>query len=148
MAETLGVVASAIAVVQLAGEVSKAVIKFKAFWQEIQDVPYHVRDLLEDIQILEPLLADVQRQFSNNDLPPEYWDAASAETSLAHCELALKTLVEVLKEIEKKVVTTKGFKRKMLAAKIMIREETVARLEKKLNRAMTMLRFARDGYTS
>ncbi|KAJ9150296.1 hypothetical protein NKR23_g3788 [Pleurostoma richardsiae] len=144
MAEVLGVFSSSVAVVQLATDLVKGVVKINDFWQELKEAPQYVRKLLDNIRDLTPMLLMVQQHFSQDDLPPEFWNASVAKAILVNCEQALKSLSDVLKELEKEIVLTRGKRRKrmLLKAKILLKKETIARLEENRKVASEQLRTA------
>ncbi|KAK6065684.1 carboxylesterase [Seiridium cupressi] len=58
MAEALGAVASGIAVAQVAGTAGSAIWKLKQLWDEVEDVPEIINDLIEQLGCLDPSLWD------------------------------------------------------------------------------------------
>jgi len=60
MAEALGVVASGIAVTQLATQVASSVIKLKNCWEQIKNVPTEISYLLREIDSLKLILCHIQ----------------------------------------------------------------------------------------
>ena len=52
MAEVLGVVASGVAVSQIAGQVTKSIFKLKQYWGQVQDAPDEIKYLLREIDSL------------------------------------------------------------------------------------------------
>ncbi|KAK6063068.1 carboxylesterase family protein [Seiridium cupressi] len=58
MAEALGAVASGIAVAQIAGTAGSAIWKLKQLWDEVEDVPEIINDLIEQLGCLDPSLWD------------------------------------------------------------------------------------------
>ncbi|KAM7202658.1 hypothetical protein V8F33_002584 [Rhypophila sp. PSN 637] len=62
MAEVLGIVASGLAVQQTAGQVVKSLIKLRRLWDQIQDAPDEIQDLMADIACFAALLSEMEGQ--------------------------------------------------------------------------------------
>ncbi|KAK0109191.1 hypothetical protein ONS96_003014 [Cadophora gregata f. sp. sojae] len=69
MAEVLGVVASGIAVTQLAGQVAKSVIKLKECWDQVQEAPADIKYLLREIDSLNLILNHIQEGQTKQEKP-------------------------------------------------------------------------------
>lgn len=58
MAEVvLGAVASGITVGALVAQVTCSVVKLKSYWDQVQNAPREIQDLLEEVEILRHVLA-------------------------------------------------------------------------------------------
>ena len=142
MAETIGVLASGIAVAQLAGEVGSAIVRLKGLWDEIADAPEKIRELIQDLQILDPLLWEIQIQFNMNNPPIQDWDDSSARLSMVYCQQALQALSDHVNDLNDEIATSKGIRRKMVAAKLVLRKDVLRKLETKLQSAIRLLQMA------
>ena len=60
MAEAIGLVAGGINIATLAGQALKSAVKIKEYWNQIHDAPEEVQDLLDELDLLCRLLADME----------------------------------------------------------------------------------------
>ena len=60
MAEAIGVVASGISIVQLAGQVAASIDKLKGYWKQVKQAPSDIEHLMCDIDSLSLIVAHIQ----------------------------------------------------------------------------------------
>lgn len=149
MAEVLGVVASGIAVVQMTTEIGGAVVKLKRLWDRVEQVPHQIRDILSDMTVLEPLLAEIQREFKSSELPEGGWNSSLASQSASYCTQAQKTLIEMVEELDGRIMGAKSKTRQMArAAKVLMRKDDLDRMQERLRSALDMLQLSVNLYTA
>jgi hypothetical protein len=95
MAEVLGVVASGIAVEQLAGYVASSVIKPKGYWDEVKDAPDQIRHLLLEIDSLNLILSHIGDDISKSILNLE---ELYIEQSVKLCREGTEELNDLVEE--------------------------------------------------
>jgi len=66
MAEALGVVASSVAVVQVAMVIGKSVMALREVWKEVKDVPNTTDDLVQQVEAINPMLAMVEQNVTQS----------------------------------------------------------------------------------
>ncbi|KAK6853839.1 hypothetical protein PG995_010651 [Apiospora arundinis] len=147
MAEPLGVVASGIAVAQLGVATGGAVLKLKQLWDQINDTPETISDLIERIDLIYPSVWEFEQQCSQYGLPPTLWDNTTATRSLAYCRKALKKLSDVVDAFAAQIATRRGFRKRLVAFKVVLKKEELKRLEEQLRNSLEVLRYAQDAYT-
>ncbi|KAK8010071.1 hypothetical protein PG990_009036 [Apiospora arundinis] len=147
MAEPLGVVASGIAVAQLGVATGGAILKLKQLWDQVNDAPETISDLIERIDLIYPSVWDFEQQCSQYGLPPTLWDNATATRSLAYCRKALKKLSDVVDAFAAQISTRRGFRKKLVAFKVVLKKGELTRLEEQLRNSLEVLRYAQDAYT-
>lgn len=148
MAEAVGLVASVIAIGQVAGAVGKAAIKLKGLWEQVRDVPEQIADLLEELEMLDPLLREIDKQLGQNSLPPELWDDSSTKLSKEYCRRAIDALLGMANELSRDIAESKGRLRKKIAsAKAVLKKDALAQHEKKLKKAMGLLKLSMECYS-
>ncbi|KAK8129038.1 hypothetical protein PG984_010146 [Apiospora sp. TS-2023a] len=146
MAETLGIVASGIAVAQLGVATGGAVMKLKQIWDQVEDAPETISDLIERIDLIYPSVWDFEHQFTHSGLPPMLWDSTTALRSVAYCRKALKRLSDVVSDLSTQINSRRRFKRKFFAAKVALKNEYLKRLEGQLRNSLEILQFAQTTY--
>jgi hypothetical protein len=101
MAEVLGIIASGITVEQFA----ENVLKLKRLCRAVRNAPEDVRQLAEELDVIEALLVEVDGQRQQ-----PYHTASSAATwdrCVLACKNAGKASEDVIKELEKKLKTNR-----------------------------------------
>ncbi|KAK6827412.1 hypothetical protein PG987_010753 [Apiospora arundinis] len=147
MAEPLGVVASGIAVAQLGVATGGALLKLKQLWDQVNDAPETISDLIERIDLIYPSVWDFEQQCSQYGLPPTLWDNTTATRSLAYCRKALKKLSDVVDAFAAQIATRRGFRQRLVAFKVALKKEELKRLEQQLKNSLEVLQHAQDAYT-
>jgi hypothetical protein len=153
MAEALGVFASDVAIAQVAGTAGTAVLKLKKLWDEVQDVPEAIQDLMEQIDCLDPALWEAERHLAQNDLPPMLWSDEAAVRSAAYCRKALTKLTELVDDLAVLMRATPDrnrrrdrVARRVACVKVVLRKDELAKLERRLETALRILLASRQGY--
>ncbi|KAI1735121.1 hypothetical protein F4680DRAFT_311134 [Xylaria scruposa] len=146
MAEALSVAASGIAVTQVAAQVGKSIIKLKRLWDDFKDVPSSIEDLLDQIECLDPALWEAENTFTQASLPPMFWDSSLGSRSITYCRKALSSLTEIVDELKLQLNQPGKLRRKFATAKVVLKKEQLRNLEKRLQKAITMLSLAQSSY--
>lgn len=146
MAEVLGAVASSIALAEVAGKAGGAVLKLKRLWDEINNVPDTIADLMMQIECLDPAIWEAETHFAQSTLPPLLWNDAAARRSAQCCRTALQRLTDLVDDLSVQVNTAKRGKRKMAYLRVALKTDELRKLEKRLETAVRMLQSAQNGY--
>ncbi|KAF2229734.1 hypothetical protein EV356DRAFT_371618 [Viridothelium virens] len=135
MAEIFGVVASSL-------EVVKTVLKLRSLWSEVKEAPATVSDLLEKAELIGNILSATEATFLSANLPPNLCHTAHVTESIALCHRAQKSLNDAAEMLDRKLISTHRFRRKLVAVKICLKKEDIERLTTKLDRAVRLLILA------
>jgi len=146
MAELLGTVASGFAVAEVAGKAGGAVFKLKKLWDEINNVPETIADLMMQIECLDPAIWEVETQFVHSEFPPQLWNDVAARKSTQCCRIALRKLNDLVGDLAIQVSSTKRMNRKLARLKVVLKKDELRALEKRLETAVRMLQSAQNGY--
>ncbi|KAI1130133.1 hypothetical protein F5Y10DRAFT_236262 [Nemania abortiva] len=146
MAEALGVVASGIAVFQVATQIGNSIIKLKQLWDDLQDASSSIRDLLDQIECLDPALWEADHAFGHASLPPTFWNSSIASRSTAYCRKALGSLTEVVDELALQINRPGKLRSKVAFVKVALKKEQLKTLEGRLQNAVMMLTLAQQSY--
>ena len=146
MAEILGIVASGIAVAQVATTLGSAVARLKALWQEVRDVSERIADLMEQIDCLDPALWEAERFLSENEMPAELWTDISARRSTEYCRKALEKLTTLADDLSARINSSKSLTRKIGRFRAVLKKDTLNMLESRLESAVRLLQLAQQGY--
>ncbi|KAF7528026.1 hypothetical protein G7054_g10304 [Neopestalotiopsis clavispora] len=144
MAELVGLVASSIAIVETAGKVACAVLALKKLWDEIQDVPDTVRNLMTEIEVLEPILTVIEDDFSDTGsrLPND----RASQLALAYCRKAVNDLEELVRHLSANLQAAKRSKRGRAKVRFILEKETLRKLQDRMQAAVRLLTLAQQTY--
>lgn len=131
MAEVFGIVASGVSLAGLVGTIIKAGTQITALYNEIQDAYDEVAFRLQELQILSRILGN-----SNS--------ISSDARSL--CELCLSELHLVLAELQSQIRRSRGFRRQVASAKVIVKKDMMQKLESRLERSIRLLMFANQSH--
>lgn len=142
MAEVLGIVASGIAVAQVAGELVTTSQKLYTFWIGIKCAPKQVADALKEIEFLGKIIEGLQNEngvdVGRNEVVGE---------ALVHCFEVMGEFEGILRDLGTKVGANGAGKRHWDALKVLLKSQTLSDFERRLERAKSMLGLAVDSYS-
>jgi len=137
MAEVLGVVASGIAVAQLAGQVTKSIVKLKDYWDQVRDAPAEIKYLLKEIDSLSLILQHIQGgQVGLSS------DSACVQQCFELCQEAATELGELVKAMSEKIEGNREWKKRVGSAKVVLKKEEIKKLKKRIKNAVSLLSLA------
>lgn len=73
MAEAVGVLASGIAIGTLAAQITSSVIKLKSYWDQVRDAPEDIKDLMEQIDNYNNVLAQLEEGQRQSPIRVSSW---------------------------------------------------------------------------
>lgn len=150
MAETLGAVASAVAVAEVGLKLGGAVLKLRRLWEDVQAVPVTIGDLMTELEILEPIVDESEHQ---DTLSLELQSDRSARLGSSYCRAAVLELRTLVESLSHDIDSQRKRKRYLGRVKVTLSRETIAKAEAKLQRAVALLQssqmnhlmYVRDG---
>lgn len=113
------------------GTIIKAGTQIIALYNEIQDASDEVAFRLQELQILSRILEN------SNSIS---LDARNL------CELCLSELHLVLAELQSQIRRYRGFRRQVASAKVIVKKDTMQKLESRLERSVRLLMFANQSH--
>ncbi|KAJ0275987.1 hypothetical protein COL940_008506 [Colletotrichum noveboracense] len=148
MAEALGIASGVIAVVDMATKVGGGGFKLKRLLEEFNDVPYTLLQKAEQIQEWDELFNEAERQIPP-DAPPAL---IRNKTLLQKYAAKFRTISAELQAIVDKLLdqstNSRRYKRKMGAAKAVLRKDDIKALDGKLDEALKQFQFSLSLYTA
>jgi hypothetical protein len=144
MAEIAGVVASGISIGTLAAQVASSIIKLKSLWNELRDAPDDIKDLVEKAEILNNILLNL-----NDDDPSPvigYEQQQSRVECLRHCRAASKKINLLVEELHAEMEKSKGLRRKIVSAKLILRKDQVKKYKSRLKGTVRLLSLSEQCY--
>lgn len=151
MAEVLGLIASGLSVAQIAGSIVTTSIKIKALLDEVKEAPDSLKDMLEYIELLTPILCEATTNGDEsagitNSLPLAA--TLHIQQALARCRAASEQLQLLARSLVSQIDTARGgVRRKRAMLKVVLKKGTLAEYEKRLQRTIQLLTLAQNAYT-
>lgn len=146
MAEILGTVSSAIAVAEFGVTVGSTLFKLRKLWEEVQDVPEKIQDLMRQIEIHEPLLAEVEQYLQADPLTGVVagisgpFDTSARRKISVYCRKALTDLQDLVNELSKEISSAQRKKRGIAKLKVVLRKDDLKKFHSRLESAFDLLR--------
>lgn len=144
MAETLGVVAGGVAVIQMVSQVSSGILKLRALLEEIKNVPPMFARLIDGLEILIPLLTEVEAIQAN--FPPGDLGDATLKLCIQHCRRSGQAITDMVTSLNQEINSTRRVRRLSASLKVILNKDTLARLERELAGAIQLLMLAQQSY--
>ncbi|KAM0281029.1 hypothetical protein ACHAQH_003758 [Verticillium albo-atrum] len=153
MAEVLGIVTGSIALLEVASRLGGRVLKLKQLIDELQEVPETIRDLLEQMEVVEPMLEKMDKDLSSeagtsSSMWPLLQNDPSALLSLQYCRRTRDDLTKLIEELSCEIAAKKRSKRSLARVKVYLKTESLARCESRLQKAIILLQTAQTLYTA
>lgn len=133
MAEVFGIIASGIPLAGVVGTIFKAGTQIRALYCEIEDASDEVAFRLQELQILSRSLK------GTNSISSDARDL---------CELCLSELHLVLAELQSQIHRSRGFRRKVASAKVIVKKDVLRKLESRLEKSVRLLMLANQSHIS
>ena len=147
MAEVIGVVASGVSIGTLATGIASSIVKLKSYWDQVQDAPENVHDLIEELEVLSYLLADIEDDQRLNPVSSLILDSTSTSRCLQHCKQGADRLKELTESLSTDLNGPSKFKRKRASAKVVLKKSQIDRYKAKIERAIRLLSLSHQLYT-
>jgi hypothetical protein len=142
MAELLGVVASGISVVQIAGQLGGCIQGLREFSRTMRDVPEDLQRTLQELQILSEVFSQME-SLSNGD--GEMARAGLLQISLMNCQAAATSLEKLTSNYNKSLSgSSKG--RSLHILRATLKKPAMKELKDRLEAAKSLLHLAMTCY--
>ena len=142
MAELLGVVASGISVVQIAGQLLGCIQQLHAFCRSMRDLPEDLQRTLQELQILSKVFCQVET-FGSRDVQTA--SAGLLHISLLNCQAAARSLETLISKTTKSLAD-KGKGRQLHLLKATLKKSEMKELRERLDTARSLLHVAMTCY--
>ncbi|KAF7916805.1 uncharacterized protein EAE98_010527 [Botrytis deweyae] len=141
MAEVLGTIASGISIAQLAGNLASSIIKFKSYWDQIQDAPDDIAFLVCEIESHHTILRSIlekQAQLTSSCHPT----SGFFDQSIKLCHNASSELDGLVNALSKDINSNRKWKRTMSSANVLLMAEQLKKLKKRMKNATRSMHLA------
>lgn len=146
MAEVVfGAVASGITVGALVAQVTSSVVKLKSYWDQVQDAPQEVQDLLEEVEILRHLLVAIEDNQRRNVALMS--DPIHMVMCLRRCKEEVVRLEDLTESLNNHLDAKCKMKRKWASTKVVMKKEMLEKYRMRLGRAVSLLSVSQQAYS-
>ncbi|OLN86191.1 hypothetical protein CCHL11_04172 [Colletotrichum chlorophyti] len=145
MAEVFGVVVSALTVAEMAGKFGSSVGKLKKLWDEVQDVPENMRRIMRQLEILKPVLAEIEAEYTQQS--HQVHDSNAASPSREYCQQAVADLEALAEDLQHQINTAKKSRRSITKLKVTFRKDEIRGYRERIQFAMQLLNLSHQTYT-
>ncbi|KAJ4996284.1 hypothetical protein K4K48_008765 [Colletotrichum sp. SAR 10_66] len=142
MTEVLGVVASALAVAELTGKFGVSIVKLKKLWDEIQDVPEEMNRLMRRLEILKPVLAEMEAEFIQQRY--KVYHNSAANLSIEYCRQAVDDLGALAEDLQMKISAAKRTRRNITRLKVSFKKETIRNYQERIDFALQLMSLSQQ----
>ncbi|KAF6794618.1 hypothetical protein CSOJ01_13661 [Colletotrichum sojae] len=137
MAEVFGVVISVLTVAEMAGKLGSSVLRLQRLWREVQDVPENINQLTRQLDLLRPILLDMESQHSDND-------QTTTSLSIQYCHQAVDELERLAEDLQRQIVSAKKSLRTITKLKVTFKKDAMRGYHERLQLSMHMLSLAQQ----
>lgn len=147
MAEAVGVVASSVAIGTFAAQITSSIVKLKSYWDQVHDAPEDIRDLMERVDNLNHVLADIEDDQRRTPVLSGVLGRASLSNCLQHCQKAADGLKKLIEELRTDLESGNKLRRKRGSLKVVLKKVKIERYRAKMEWAISLLGLSNDLYT-
>lgn len=146
MAEVLAVITGGITIGQLAASITCNLIKLKSYWDQVQDAPGDIRQLLVEIDSLNLILRQIEEdetQAGSSGLSL----GVCFQHSLSLCKRGTEELSVLASEMALKIDGKKGWREEVGALKVALKSKDLKRGKQRMKNAIRLLNMACQCHT-
>ncbi|KAF4831667.1 hypothetical protein CGCTS75_v005051 [Colletotrichum tropicale] len=144
MAEVFGVVASALAVAELTGKFGVSIVKLKKLWDEIQDVPEEMNRIMRRLEILKPVLAEMEAEFVQQR--HKVYHNSAASLSIEYCRQAVDDLESLAEDLQARISAAKRTRRNLTRLKVSFKKEAIREYQERIGFALQLISLSQQTY--
>ncbi|KAI5462146.1 hypothetical protein BGZ63DRAFT_206122 [Mariannaea sp. PMI_226] len=143
--EALGAAASIIAIIQLATQIANSIVIAGQLWEQVQNLPDEVRDMLSEMEVHGALFEEIEDELQL-DGHTHFRNEQSARRILGMARLAYKALHNLIEDMNTRINSKKGIRKKVTLVKITLKKDTLEQYQKKLARSSELLQMTLQVY--
>lgn len=136
MAALLSVISSGINVAGFPGQLAKQAFELRRLWNEIQDAPEDVFDLIDQLEWLQPMVSSMEKSLSDQSANVPN----GAEQCLVQCGKALSNLQKLAIDLSQNITSNKRLKKSIAKMRVIMKREQIQKYHSRLENALNGLR--------
>ncbi|KAJ3569866.1 hypothetical protein NPX13_g5933 [Xylaria arbuscula] len=146
MAELIGVIGSGIAFIELAAKISVCILTIKGRLGEIKDVSNKLSAMMREIQILEPIVEAMAREFSDTQFYSSVCNNDTTFLGITYCERALDELNKAIGDLVYETGASQKLRRYKATMKAIYKGDVLDRCHSRLQSAVHFLNLTQQWY--
>lgn len=147
MAEIVGLLASGISITTLAVQIANSLAKLKSFWNDIIEAPEDITLLIEELDGLYGLLADIDKHQHLNPISSTVLNGTSISRCQENCRRAATQLKELTDDLSADINTQHKLKKRWASAKVVFKKDKIKKYKSRLKSAIRLLSLSYQCYT-
>ncbi|KAF9874879.1 hypothetical protein CkaCkLH20_07573 [Colletotrichum karsti] len=144
MAEVFGVVVSAFTVAEMASKFGTSIVKLKKLWDEVQDVPNEISQLFRQLELLRPVLQEMNDEFVQQT--HKVHENRAANLSMEYCQQAVGELGRLAEDLQSQVNNAKRTRRNITKLKVSFKKELIRSYQDRIQFALNLLALSQQTY--
>ena len=140
------IVASGITIGALTTGIATSIVKLKAFWDQVQDVPEDIHNLIEELEIHSSLIAEIEKGLQRNPTSSLILDSTITLKCLQLCKQGASRLKDVVDQLDADLKASSKFKRKRTYVKAMLKNAQLDRYKARMESALRLLSLSHQSY--
>ncbi|KAK2003162.1 hypothetical protein LX36DRAFT_566760 [Colletotrichum falcatum] len=120
-------------------------VVLKRLWDEVQDVPNEIAQLVRQLELLRPVLAEMESEFTHQT-HKVYHDSA-ASLSMEYCQQAVAELDALAEDLRSRIDAAKRSRRNITKLKVTFKKEQIRGYQDKIQFALQLLSLSQQTYT-
>ncbi|KAF4633004.1 hypothetical protein G7Y89_g5113 [Cudoniella acicularis] len=148
MAEVVCVIASGISIFQLAGQLTRNIIKLKDYWAQIQDAPAEVEFLLRQVDSLGLIMNHIQVDHASQAKTAPNQDNTYLSQNLNLCKDGTRELSALVEDLADQIMGKRRWRKNVGCAKVVFKKDVIKRLKERMKIAVQLLSFSCQCHTN
>ncbi|KAI0455437.1 hypothetical protein F5B21DRAFT_503254 [Xylaria acuta] len=145
MAEIIGFISGAVTIAEVTLRIGETILKLRRLWALVKDVPSYISDLTQKLECLDPSLLEIETIFDANQVEKAPYLELALKRTVTYCRMALDDLNSLVRELNLSI-DGHGTRAKATCFRILLKKDTIRKLENRLGSAINMLSLVQQTY--
>ena len=142
MAEIIGVVSGVLTLAGVAGKAGASVLTLKRLWDEVKDVPDSINFLMMQLEHLDPVLQDMENEFSQ--VRAAIQNDSRTNLSQQYARQAVQDLEGLVNDLQQQLSSKKGMKGNIAKFKVTLKKDLVRSYQERLQHALQLVSLSQQ----
>ena len=142
MAEVIGVVSGVLTLAGVAGKAGASVLTLKRLWDEVKDVPDSINFLMMQLEHLNPVLQDMENEFSQ--VRAAIQNDSRTHLSQQYARQAVQDLEGLVNDLQQQVSCKKGMKGNIAKFKVTLKKDLIRGYQERLQHALQLVSLSQQ----
>ncbi|KAK1584995.1 uncharacterized protein LY79DRAFT_591847 [Colletotrichum navitas] len=120
-------------------------VVLKKLWDEVQDVPNEISQLVRQLEVVRPVLAEMESEFTQQT--HKVYHNSAANLSMEYCQQAVAELDALAEDLRSRIEAAKRSRRNITKLKVTFKKEQIRGYQEKIQFALQLLSLSQQTYT-